>query len=77
MGEGTSLSARIRVAVTRARWVARVRREGEPGPEPARMMRGGRLWWRVRRSRVEMERGGVVEVEVVVVVVDGVGEGVV
>lgn len=39
MGEGTSLSARIRVAVWRARWVARVRRSGWPGPEPARMMR--------------------------------------
>lgn len=39
MGEGTSLSARIRVAEWIARWVARVRRSGCPGPEPARMMR--------------------------------------
>lgn len=39
MGEGTSLSARIRVALWMARCVARVRRSGCPGPEPARMMR--------------------------------------
>lgn len=37
--EGTSLSARIRSARRMARWVARVRREGWPGPEPARIMR--------------------------------------
>lgn len=43
------------MAVRIARWVARVRREGEPGPEPARMMRGV---GRVRRSRVVMSRGG-------------------
>lgn len=37
-GEGTSLSARIKDAVLMARWVARVSRPGEPGPEPARMI---------------------------------------
>ena len=30
-----SLSARMRVEVRRRWWVARVRRAGEPGPEPA------------------------------------------
>ncbi len=49
------MSARMTVAVRMARWVARVRRAGEPGPEPARMMRGV---GRARRLRVEMSRGG-------------------
>lgn len=54
IAEGTSLSARMTVAMRMARWVARVRSAGEPGPEPARIMRG--VAW-VRRSRVEMSRG--------------------
>lgn len=68
IGEGTSLSARIMVAVWMARWVARVRREGEPGPEPARIMRGVR---RERRSRVEVSRGGAVRAIVGVWVWEG------
>ncbi len=40
-----------------ARWVARVKREGEPGPEPARMIFGG---GRERMSRAAVSRGAVV-----------------
>ncbi len=56
-GAGTSLSAKMTSAVWMARWVARVKREGEPGPEPARMIFGGR---RERVSRAVASRGAVV-----------------
>ena len=38
-----------------ALWVARVRRKGEPGPEPARMISG---FGKLRQSRVVVSIGG-------------------
>lgn len=52
-----------------ARWVAMVRRWGEPGPEPARMTRGpGGGTWRSRSgSGSERWEGGGLRVELVAV----------
>ena len=59
-GAGTSLSARMTDAVWIARCVAKVRRAGEPGPEPARLIRG---CGRNRVSRTEVSRGGTCDEE--------------